>query len=62
VSNHTPEPWYYHRQSAPNLYAEDGTEIGGANFVDDGLLIAAAPDLLAACETLLSIAGIEREP
>jgi hypothetical protein len=24
-------------------------------------LIAAAPDLLAACETLLSIAGIERE-
>jgi hypothetical protein len=47
-TKHTPGPWYYHRQSTPNLYAEDGTQIGGANFVDDGLLIAAAPDLLAA--------------
>lgn len=49
-TKHTPGPWYYHRQSTPNLYAEDGTQIGGANFVDDGLLIAAAPDLLRALE------------
>jgi hypothetical protein len=50
---HTPGPWYYHRQSSPNIYAEDGTQIGGANVVDDGLLIAAAPDLLAALEHLV---------
>lgn len=56
-TKHTPGPWYYHRQSTPNLYAEDGTQSGGANFVDDGLLIAAAPDLLAALERLERLSG-----
>lgn len=53
MSEHTPGPWYWHRGPGPNVYAEDGTEIGQINFSVDGDLIAAAPDLLAALELLL---------
>jgi hypothetical protein len=54
MSEHTPGPWHWHRGPGPNIYAEDGTEIGQINFSVDGELIAAAPDLLAACEALAS--------
>lgn len=52
TTNYTPGPWHYHRHGGANLYADDGTEIGHINQVDNGLLIAAAPDLLAACEAV----------
>ena len=52
MSEHTPGPWHWHRGPGPNIYAEDGTEIGQINFSVDGDLVAAAPDLLAACEML----------
>lgn len=54
MSGHTPGQWHYHRRGGPNIYSEDGTEIGHINYVDDGYLIAAAPDLLALADAVIA--------
>ena len=61
MSNHTPEPWYvaYRHygggKKADRIVADSGETIcEGLSWNDngevDGTLLAAAPDLLAACE------------
>jgi hypothetical protein len=57
---HTPGPWLVVGDADPEVHAEDGTWIvnqvcsGAGDENDDGManarLIAAAPDLLAACK------------
>lgn len=58
MSKHTPELWKAIRDVSSNrinIWADDGNEwIGEVEDMIDARLIAAAPDLLAACEKWLS--------
>jgi hypothetical protein len=60
VSKHTPGPW--NRKGNAIVDREDFTVLRGTTFQDEEAranldLAAAAPDLLAACETMLAQIG-----
>lgn len=73
MSKHTPGPWTYHgddsRPAHPRTVSGESRILGyiqrGANpkemaeFHANATLIAAAPDLLVACEGLLEYAGAD---
>jgi hypothetical protein len=50
----TPAPWEVDDQNFGYVWHGDNVVSASANH-EDALLIAAAPDLLAACETLLAV-------
>lgn len=56
MSGHTPGPWYYDAQSERILGASPEVVVYEMNTNEaDALLIAAAPDLLNACNALLGL-------
>lgn len=57
--SHTKGPWHVEESSGIMVYvvSEDGTVVSRSIRGVDSVLIAAAPDLLAACEELLLVAG-----
>ena len=71
-TKHTPGPWNWHGPYMTGAFkvtalAEDDAilcqvYITGENAVHDAPLIAAAPDLLAALEAVLTIGGIDQSP
>ncbi len=54
LSNHTPGPWRLRSELGSIVEDNDGRSIAAVHSLTDRSLIAAAPDLLAACRALIT--------
>lgn len=59
--NHTPGPWTVQNGPRACIAAQDGSVLARVNHdtqsLTDASLMAAAPDLLAACRSMISLLG-----
>ena len=70
MSGHTPEPWGAYFQDMAPIWTVAGSggkgmfiaEVYGENDEADAYLIAAAPELLAACEAVLALVEKNDDP
>lgn len=65
---HTPGPWHVGMRPGPMIYAKDGGWVARCDLslmsdqAANARLIAAAPDLLAACEAMLDYEDMDYTP